>query len=132
MLRFCSVFLLASVLFGAPCDLILSARYVVTMDGQRRVIQNGAVAIRGERIVGVGARADIDRDWQPKKRIDRPNAILSPGLINTHTHAAMSLFRGLADDLKLQDWLNKFIFPAEAKNVSPEFVRWGTRLACLE
>ena len=55
-----------------------------------------------------------------------------PGLINTHTHAAMSLFRGIADDMKLQDWLNKFIFPAEAKNVTPDFVLWGTRLACLE
>jgi 5-methylthioadenosine/S-adenosylhomocysteine deaminase len=74
----------------------------------------------------------MDRAWQPSQRIDRPNALLAPGLINTHTHAGMSLFRGVADDLKLQDWLNNFIFPAEAKNVSPDFVRWGTRLACLE
>jgi 5-methylthioadenosine/S-adenosylhomocysteine deaminase len=132
MLLFCSFFLLASVLWAAPCDLIVSAHYVVTMNGQRRVIQNGSVAIRGERIVGVGTRADIERGWQAKKRIDRPNAIISPGLVNTHTHAAMSLFRGIADDLKLQDWLNNFIFPAEAKNVSADFVRWGTRLACLE
>ncbi|MDQ1474749.1 MAG: 5-methylthioadenosine/S-adenosylhomocysteine deaminase [Bryobacterales bacterium] len=132
MLRLSSFFLLAGVLSAAPCDLVVSARYIVTMNGQHRVIRNGAVAIRGERIVGVGTRADIDRDWQPKKRIDRLNAIVSPGLINTHTHAAMSLFRGIADDLKLQDWLNSFIFPAEAKNVSADFVRWGTRLACLE
>ncbi len=66
------------------------------------------------------------------QRLDRPDAILAPGLIDTHTHAAMSLFRGIADDLKLQDWLEKYIFPAEAKNVSPDFVRWGTRLGCLE
>jgi 5-methylthioadenosine/S-adenosylhomocysteine deaminase len=117
---------------AAPCDLVVSARYVVTMGAQRRVIENGAVAIRGERIVGVGTRAEIDRAWQPTQRIDRPNALLAPGLVNTHTHAAMSLFRGIADDLKLQDWLNNFIFPAEAKNVTPDFVRWGTRLACLE
>jgi 5-methylthioadenosine/S-adenosylhomocysteine deaminase len=117
---------------AAPCDLIFSAHYVVTMSGQRRVIENGAVAVRGERIVAVGTRAEIDRNWQPARRVDRPNALLTPGLINTHTHAAMSLFRGIADDLKLQDWLNNFIFPAEAKNVSPDFVRWGTRLACLE
>ena len=65
-----------------------------------------------------------------KQRLDRPDAILAPGLINTHTHAAMSLFRGIADDMNLQDWLKKFIFPAEAKNVDREFVRWGTRLAC--
>ena len=134
MLRFFSlVLLLASGVAAAPCDLVFSARFVVTMAGaQRRVIRNGAVAIRGERIVAVGPRAEIDRDWQPRRRIDRPDGLLAPGLINTHTHAAMSLFRGLADDLKLQDWLNNFIFPAEAKNVSSDFVRWGTRLACLE
>ena len=133
MLRSFSLLLLvAGVVAAAPCDLIFSARYVVTMSGQRRVIENGAVAVRGERIVAVGTRAEIDRNWQPARRIDRPNALLAPGLINTHTHAAMSLFRGIADDLKLQDWLNNFIFPAEAKNVSPDFVRWGTRLGCLE
>ncbi|MES1258278.1 MAG: amidohydrolase, partial [Acidobacteriota bacterium] len=134
MLRFFSLFVLTAAGLGAaPCDLIVSARFVVTMgSAQKRVIQNGAVAIRGERIVGVGTQAEIDRNWQPRKRIDRPNAIVAPGLVNTHTHAAMSLFRGLADDLKLQDWLNNFIFPAEAKNVSADFVRWGTRLACLE
>jgi 5-methylthioadenosine/S-adenosylhomocysteine deaminase len=113
-------------------DWIWSARYVITEDAQHRVIENGAVAIRGDRIVGVGAKAEIDRQFQAKQRIDRPDAIIAPGLINTHTHAAMSLFRGIADDLKLQDWLEKFIFPAEAKNVSPDFVRWGTRLGCLE
>ncbi|MBI1789176.1 MAG: amidohydrolase family protein [Acidobacteria bacterium] len=102
------------------------------MDPQRRVIENGAVAIRAGRILAAGAKAEIDRRYQPRQRLDRPQAILAPGLISTHTHAAMSLFRGIADDLRLQEWLEKFIFPAEAKNVSPEFVRWGTRLACLE
>jgi 5-methylthioadenosine/S-adenosylhomocysteine deaminase len=102
------------------------------MSPDRRLIENGAVAIRGERIVAVGTRAQIDSAWQPTRRIDRTDALIAPGLINTHTHAAMSLFRGIADDMKLQDWLNNFIFPAEAKNVTPEFVRWGTRLACLE
>src|SRR5580765_769523 len=115
-----------------PADSIWSARYVITMDAQRRVIENGAVAVRGERIVAVGTKAEIDRRFQPKQRLDRPEAILAPGLINTHTHAAMSLFRGIADDMNLQDWLTKFIFPAEAKNVDREFVRWGTRLALLE
>jgi 5-methylthioadenosine/S-adenosylhomocysteine deaminase len=117
---------------AAPVDWIWSARYVVTMDAQRRVIENGAVAIRADRIIDVGARDAIDKAYQPKQRLDRPDAILTPGLINTHTHAAMSLFRGIADDLKLQEWLEKFIFPAEARNVDQEFVRWGTRLACLE
>jgi 5-methylthioadenosine/S-adenosylhomocysteine deaminase len=105
---------------------------VITEDAQHRVIENGAVAIVGDHIVGVGTRAEIDSKFQAKQRLDRPDAILAPGLINTHTHAAMSLFRGIADDLKLQDWLEKFIFPAEAKNVSADFVRWGTRLGCME
>ncbi len=115
-----------------PADWVVSARYVVTMDGARRVIENGAVAVRGDRILAVGPRAEIDVAYKPKQRLDRGNAIMAPGLIDTHTHAPMSLFRGLADDLRLQEWLEKYIFPAEAKNVTPEFVKWGTLLACLE
>src|ERR1700722_602891 len=119
-------------LAAEPADWIWSARYVITENAQHRVIENGAVAIRGERIVGVGTKAEIDARFQTRQRLDRPDAILAPGLIDTHTHAAMSLFRGIADDMKLQDWLQNFIFPAEAKNVTPDFVRWGTRLGCLE
>jgi 5-methylthioadenosine/S-adenosylhomocysteine deaminase len=127
------LFVLSAPLWAAdPADWIWSARYVITEDGQRRVIENGAIAVRADRIVGVGTKAEIDAKFHAKQRLDRPDAILAPGLINTHTHAAMSLFRGIADDLRLQDWLEKFIFPAEAKNVSPDFVRWGTRLGCLE
>ena len=133
MLRACSLLVLfAAGAVAAPVDWIWSARYVITMDAQRRVIENGAVAIRGERIVAVGARSDIDREYQAKQRLDRPDAIISPGLINTHGHAPMVLLRGIADDLRLQEWLEKYIFPAEARNVTPDFVRWGTRLACLE
>jgi 5-methylthioadenosine/S-adenosylhomocysteine deaminase len=113
-------------------DLIWSARYIVTEDAQRRVIENGAVAVQGERILEVGPRAEIERKYAGRNQMEQPNAILAPGLINTHTHAAMSLFRGVANDLKLQDWLEKYIFPAEAKNVDREFVRWGTRLGLLE
>src|ERR1051326_3291409 len=130
--RFAALFLFALCLGAEPADWIWTARYVITQDPQRRVIEDGAVAIRGDRIAGVGTKAEISARFQAKQRIDRPAAILAPGLINTHTHAAMSLFRGIADDLKLQEWLEKFIFPAEAKNVSAEFVRWGTRLGCLE
>lgn len=133
MIRSFSLFLLFVALAGAEsADWIWSARYLITMDGQRRVIENGAIAIRAERIVGVGTRAEIDARFQAKQRLDKPNAILAPGLIDTHTHAAMSLFRGIADDRRLQDWLTNFIFPAEARNVDREFVRWGTRLACAE
>lgn len=119
-------------LFGENVDAIYTARYVITMDPTRRLIENGAVAVRGDRITAVGPRAEIEKQYQARQRLDRPDAILMPGLINTHTHAAMSLLRGIADDLTLQDWLEKYIFPAEAKNVSPDFVLWGTRLACLE
>jgi 5-methylthioadenosine/S-adenosylhomocysteine deaminase len=132
MHRICSFFFFIATLAGAPADWIWSARWVITEDAQHRVIENGAVAVTGARIVGVGTRAEIDAKFQAKHRLDRGDAILAPGLINTHTHAAMSLFRGIADDKKLQDWLEKYIFPAEAKNVTPEFVRWGTRLGCLE
>jgi 5-methylthioadenosine/S-adenosylhomocysteine deaminase len=131
MLRFCSFFL-ALVCWAEPADWLWTARYVVTMDAKRRVIENGAVAIQGNRIIAVGPRAELEKRFQPKQRLDQPNAAITPGLINTHTHAPMSLFRGIADDLRLQEWLEKYIFPAEAKNVTPEFVRWGTRLACLE
>jgi 5-methylthioadenosine/S-adenosylhomocysteine deaminase len=132
MLRICSFFLFLATLSAQSADWIWSARYVITEDAQHRVIENGAVAIRADRIVGVGTKAEIDARFQAAHRLDRPDAILAPGLIDTHTHAAMSLFRGIADDKSLQDWLNDYIFPAEAKNVTPDFVRWGTRLGCLE
>ncbi len=132
MHRFFSLLIFAFTLSAESADWIWSARYVITENAQHRVIENGAVAIRGDRIVGVGTKAEIDARFQPKQRLDRPDAILAPGLIDTHTHAAMSLLRGVADDKKLQDWLNNFIFPAEAKNVTTDFVRWGTRLGCLE
>jgi len=122
----------ASASAQTAVDSIWTARYVVTMDAQRRVIENGAVAVAGDHIVDIGTRAAIDKAYRPQRRVDRPEAILAPGLINTHTHAAMSLLRGIADDKKLQEWLQKFIFPAEAKNVERDYVEWGTRLALAE
>ncbi len=115
-----------------PADWLIRAKYVITMDAQHRVIEQGAVAIRSENIVGVGAARDIAQRFTATHVLNKPEAILMPGFIDTHTHAPMSLFRAIADDMRLDAWLNKFIFPAESKNVSPEFVRWGTRLACLE
>lgn len=125
---------LSPVALGAaePVDWLVSASYVVTMDEERRILNDGAVAIQGERIVAVGSRAELAKRFLPRQQWHRPGAVLMPGLINTHTHAAMSLFRGVADDLRLQEWLERYIFPAEAKNVSPEFVRIGTQLAVLE
>lgn len=119
-------------LTAQTADLMVSAGRVVTMDPQRRVIEDGAVVVRDGRIAAVGPRREMAAQWKPRKVIARPEAILIPGLINTHTHAPMSLLRGIADDLALQEWLEKFIFPAEARNVDAEFVRWGTRLAVAE
>ncbi len=132
MRLFCSFLLFISTLAAESADWIWSGRYVVTMDPQHRVIENGAIAIRGERIIAAGPKSEIDQHYQASQRLDRPDAILAPGLIDTHTHAAMTLFRGIADDLRLQEWLERYIFPAEARNVTSDFVRWGTRLGCLE
>ena len=113
-------------------SLIITGGTVVTVDGGRRVIPRGAVAVDGTRIAGVGTAAEIARRFTGRATIDATGQIVLPGLINTHTHAPMVLYRGLADDLALMEWLQKYIFPAEAKTVSPAFVRTGTRLAALE
>src|SRR5262245_28502685 len=113
-------------------SLVVSGGTVVTVDAANRVIANGAVAIDGADIVGVDTADSIAKQFRGRETIDATGQIILPGLINTHTHAPMVLYRGLADDLALSEWLNKYIFPAEAKTVSPEFVRAGTRLAALE
>src|SRR6267142_163592 len=113
-------------------DLIIRGGTVVTMDAERHVIENGAVAVKGGRIVSVGSATDIDRTYAAREVVNARGKVIIPGLINGHTHVPMSLFRGLADDLDLQEWLTKYIFPAEAKNVTEEFVRVGTRLGLAE
>jgi len=113
-------------------SLVVTNGIVVTVDRDRHVIQRGAVAIDGRDIAGVDTVDGIAAQYQGRDTIDAAGGAIMPGLINTHTHAPMVLFRGLADDLALMDWLQKYIFPAEAKMVSPDFVRVGTRLAALE
>ena len=113
-------------------DLIVTGGTVVTVDAAGRVIENGAVAIDGADIAAVDTAAAIAKQFRGRETIDASGQIVLPGLINTHTHAPMVLYRGLADDLPLMEWLNNYIFPAESKTVSPEFVRAGTRLAALE
>jgi 5-methylthioadenosine/S-adenosylhomocysteine deaminase len=113
-------------------DLLVTGGTVVTMDAQKRVIEDGAVAVRGDSIIAVGSRAEIEAQFDAAKIIDARGTLILPGLINGHAHAAMSLFRGIADDLALDDWLQKYIFPAEARNVTEDFVTWGTRLGVLE
>jgi 5-methylthioadenosine/S-adenosylhomocysteine deaminase len=113
-------------------SLIVTGGAVVTMDGSGRVLRPGAVAVDGRDIVAVDTVDAVAQRFASSETIDAAGQVVMPGLINTHTHAPMVLYRGLADDLALMDWLQKYIFPAEAKTVSPEFVRAGTRLAVLE
>src|SRR3954452_566839 len=124
----------ASVQVPAPrtVTLIVANGTVVTVDGGTRIIPRGSVAIEGRDIVAVDTADVIAARYRGRDTIDAAGSVVMPGLVNTHTHAPMVLFRGLADDLALMDWLQKYIFPAEAKTVSPEFVRVGTRLAALE
>jgi len=114
-----------------PADTIVTGM-IVTMDGSRSVVDDGAVAVVGDSIVAVGPRLAIEARYQARETIDARGKLVLPGFINGHTHVPMTLFRGLHDDVTLNDWLYKFIFPAEAKNVTEEFVRWGTRLAAAE
>lgn len=113
-------------------DILISGGTIVTMDDGRRVIEDGAVAIKGDKIVAVGKRSEIVQKYRAKQTINAAGKAVVPGLINTHTHVPMALFRGIADDMDLQEWLTKFIFPAEAKNVNEAFVRAGTRLGLAE
>lgn len=113
-------------------ELLVLGGTLVSMDQQRRVIQDAGVAVAGGRIVAVGTRKEIAAQYTAGQTVEANGKLIVPGLINGHTHIPMTLFRGLADDLDLQDWLTKYIFPAEAKNVSEEFVRVGTRLGLAE
>lgn len=113
-------------------DLVVSGGIVVTMDPARAIEPDGSVAVRGDSIVAVGPRAQIETRYRGAQVIDARGHLVLPGFINGHTHVPMTLFRGLHDDVTLNDWLYKYIFPAEAKNVNEQFVRWGTRLAAAE
>jgi 5-methylthioadenosine/S-adenosylhomocysteine deaminase len=112
--------------------LIVTGGTVLTQNGSRQILSPGAVAIDGAAILEVGTPQAIAARYRAAETVDAANQIVLPGLVNTHTHAPMVMYRGLADDLALMDWLQKYIFPAEAKTVSPEMVRVGTRLAALE
>ena len=105
---------------------------MITQDARHTVLAPGAVAIDGTDILDVDRPDAIAAKYRAAETVEARDQIVLPGLINTHTHAPMVMYRGLADDLALMDWLQKYIFPAEAKTVSPEFVRTGTRLAVLE
>jgi len=113
-------------------DLVIAGGTIVTMNPSKQVIENGAIAIKNGEIAAIGTKADVLSRVTPRRTILANGKVIIPGLINTHTHVPMSLFRGISDDLDLNDWLTKYIFPAEAKNVTEPFVRAGTRLGLAE
>jgi 5-methylthioadenosine/S-adenosylhomocysteine deaminase len=127
---FAVLFLATSSLGQDRVDLLIAGGTVVTMDDEYRVAEGGAVAVEGSRIVSVLDRGSLFP--LAEETLDATGMLVIPGLVNTHGHVPMSLLRGLADDMKLMEWLNDFIFPAEAKNVDEEFCYWGTLLSAIE
>ncbi|TNE56584.1 MAG: amidohydrolase [Alphaproteobacteria bacterium] len=113
-------------------DMIVEGDYLVTMDAEGTIIQDGAIAVKNGEILATGTRQDIHAQYTSENVIPGTNRVLMPGLINGHTHTAMTLFRGMADDYDLMTWLTNYIFPMEGRFVDPEFVKIGTELACLE
>lgn len=113
-------------------DLIIKGDYVVSMDANASVYKNAAVAVNDGVIIAIDSSLLIDSAFIAAETLDGAGRIVMPGLINGHSHAAMTLLRGVADDLALMDWLNNYIFPAEVEFVDAEFVRIGTELACWE
>ena len=113
-------------------DILITGGTILTLDEKDSKLNPGALAINGDSLVAVGGKEDILSSFHGKERIDVPDSIIMPGLVNAHTHAAMTCFRGIADDMELMGWLNEYIFPAEARNVDPELAYWGSLLACAE
>src|SRR6266853_5428817 len=123
---------LSSQTTKAKVDLVVTGGTVVSMDGSRTIYDDAMVVVKGDTIVAVGPRRELEARYLASQTIDAKGGLVLPGFINGHTHVPMTLFRGIHDDVTLNDWLYKYIFPAEAKNVNEEFVRWGTRLAAAE
>jgi 5-methylthioadenosine/S-adenosylhomocysteine deaminase len=113
-------------------DIRINARWLIPVQPANTVLDHQAVLIQGDRIAAIVTREEADRRYRAKEVIDLPDHVLLPGLINTHGHAAMSLFRGMADDLPLMTWLNDHIWPAEGAFISEEFIADGTQLAMAE
>jgi 5-methylthioadenosine/S-adenosylhomocysteine deaminase len=113
-------------------DLALWEGTVLTMDINDTIIGNGSIAINEGKILEVGPSANLRKNYSAKNNIDMKGKIIMPGIINTHTHLAMSVFRGCADDVPLEDWLGKFIFPLEDKFINDDSAHWGSLLSCAE
>ena len=115
-----------------PCDLLIEAGWVVPVEPHGVVLTDHAVAISGGRISAVLPTADARLQFAPKQLVQRPDAVLLPGLVNAHTHNPMTLLRGVADDLPLMPWLTQHIWPIEAAVMGPEYVADGVELAIAE
>lgn len=115
-----------------PCDILLTNAVVLTMDSDFNLYEPGAVAVGGDKILAVGPEADLRKAFTAGDIVDCGGKAVLPGLVNAHTHVPMTLLRGLADDLRLDVWLLGFMMPVEREFVSPDFVRLGTQIACLE
>ena len=115
-----------------PIDLLIEARWMIPIEPANVVLENHAIAIDKGRIVAILQQSDAGARFSARAVKQLPHHVLIPGLVNLHTHAAMTLLRGLGDDLPLMEWLQNHIWPAEAKHVSAQFVHDGTRLACAE
>jgi 5-methylthioadenosine/S-adenosylhomocysteine deaminase len=113
-------------------DIIVTNATIVTSDSNNTIIHNGTIVIKNSRIIDIGNFAAINNKYYSSDKIDATGKLIIPGLINTHTHAAMSLFRGVIDDIPLKEWLLKYIFPLEEKSVDSDFVITGTKLAIAE
>ncbi len=113
-------------------DLLVAGGTVLTVDADDTIFPDGAIAIRDGAIAAVGPRKRIERRFRAGRTLDANGGLILPGFVNAHTHAAMTLLRGVRDDVDLMTWLEKFMFPLEARFASPEFVRWGSLLACWE
>lgn len=113
-------------------DLILTNAIVLTMDAASDLFPNGAVAVQGDKIAAVGDAHDVVAMYQAPQMVDCGGRVVLPGLVNAHTHAPMTLLRGLADDLRLDVWLMGYMMPVEREFVSPDYCRLGTLLACAE
>ncbi len=111
-------------------DLFVSGAFILTLTDEG-IIEDGAIAIKGNTIFDIGKKEILEKKYLPKRKLEYSHGLIMPGFINAHTHIAMTLFRGLADDLPLMEWLNEHIFPAERK-LTAEMVYWGSLLGCAE
>ncbi len=130
--------LMAATIFLFGCeqkynaDIIIKNSYIVTMDNEMSEYGKGSLVIKDGNIVAIGENKDIEKQYHAPEVIDGTNKLIMPGLINTHTHAAMTMFRGYADDIHLQDWLYEHIFPIEQEFVTAENVTLSAKLAVAE